>query len=343
VETVPSTERPGEVNVHLRLVEGPPILTAWGVGYDSQDGPRASFEIADNNLFGTRRSAGLFLRASAVDRRAQITLRDPNLFGERIETLISAFIEEQETDSFVVDRLGAGAQLSRKLTDHTTLYGRYRLEDVDLSELKVTEEEAGQQTVRLGHIGAALAHDNRDDIVYPTRGGLSSIDVRTYSQAFGSEEQYLKVFASGTNFKDIGKKIIWASAVRGGLITSREIPISERFFAGGDTTLRGFSYNTVGPRDPVTNEPLGGQGIFLLNQELRFPLYKAFTGVVFWDAGNVFGDFADWDLGNLRHTLGLGLRVSTPVGPFRVEYGHKMDRERGETRGEVFFSIGQAF
>jgi outer membrane protein insertion porin family len=343
VETVPSADQPGEVDVHFKLVEGPPILTAWGVGYDTEDGPRASFELADNNLFGTRRSAGLFLRASPVDRRVQVTLRDPNLFGERIETLISAFIEEQETDSFVVNRLGAGAQLSRKLTDTTTLYGRYRLEDVDLSDLKVAEEEVGQQTVRLGHIGASLARDTRDDIVYPTRGGLTSIDVRTYGPAFGSEEQFLKVFTSGTNFQDIGKRIVWASAVRGGLISSRDIPISERFFAGGDTTLRGFSYNTVGPRDPETGKALGGQGIFLLNQELRFPIYKAFTGVVFWDAGNVFGDFSDWDLGDLRHTLGLGLRVSTPVGPFRVEYGHKMDREDGESRGEIFFSIGQAF
>jgi outer membrane protein insertion porin family len=342
-QTTPTPGRPGYVDVHFKLIEGPPILTAWGVGYDSQDGPRGSFELADNNLFGTRRSAGMFVRGSAVDRRFQLTLRDPNLFGERIETLLSAFLEQEETDSFTADRVGIVTQLSRRLTTHTILYGRYQLEDVDLSDLKVSPEEADEETVRLGSVGVSLANDTRDDIVYPTGGGLSSIDVRTYGPLWGSEEQFLKVFASATYFKDIGKKVVWASSVRAGLISSRDIPLSERFYAGGDTTLRGFEYKTVGPKDPVTGEALGGEGIFLLNQELRFPLYKAFTGVVFYDTGNVYADFRDYDLGDLRHVLGLGLRVSTPVGPFRVEYGRKLDREPGESRGEIFFSIGQAF
>ena len=129
-----------------------------------------------------------------------------------------------------------------------------------------------------------------------------------------------------------------------GLITSRDIPISERFFAGGDTTLRGFSYNSVGPVDPETGNPVGGQGLFLLNQELRIPIYKAFKGVVFFDAGNVFTDLPQYDLGELRHDIGVGIRFDTPVGPFRVEYGRKLEREsRGEDLGEIFFSIGQAF
>ncbi|HKY33883.1 MAG TPA: outer membrane protein assembly factor BamA, partial [Candidatus Polarisedimenticolia bacterium] len=342
VRTTPAGE-PGQVNVHLQLVEGAPILTAWGVGYDSEDGARASFELADNNLFGTRRSAGVFLRASAVDRRVQFTLRDPNLFGEKIETLFTGFLERQDTDSFTARRLGAIAQLSRKISDHTTLYGRYRLEDLDLFDLKVSAEEAGQQTVRLGNVGLSIARDTRNDIVNPSDGGLTSFDVRFYGPIWGSEEQFTKVFASATRFQDIGRKVVWASSVRAGLISSRGIPISERFFAGGDTTLRGFEYNTAGPADADTGEPTGGEGIFLFNQELRFPLYSALTGVVFYDAGNVFSDFTDYDLGDLRHVGGVGLRLSTPVGPFRIEYGRKLDRERGESRGEIFFSIGQAF
>jgi len=347
--------RPGFVNVRVRLQEGTPILTAWGVGYDSEDHARASFEIGDNNLFGTRRSAALFLRNSTVDRRAQITLRDPNLFGERIETLLSAFVERREFESFDVRRRGGTVQLSRRLgagagppigvagNTGTTLFGRYRLEDVDLFDLQVSPEETGEQALRLGSAAVSITHDTRDDIINPMKGSFTSGDVRLYHQVLGSEEGFLRLFASHAAYREIGRGFVWAYAVRAGTLSSREIPISERFFAGGDTTLRGFPFNTVGPEDPDTGKPVGGNGLFLLNQEMRFPIYKALKGVAFYDAGNVFARRSDYDLGDLRHVGGLGLRIDTPVGPLRIEYGRKLDRERGENPGEIFFSIGQAF
>jgi outer membrane protein assembly factor BamA len=135
---------------------------------------------------------------------------------------------------------------------------------------------------------------------------------------------------------------VWASSVRAGALFSR-IPASERFYAGGDTTLRGFERDTVGPKDPVTGNATGGEGLFLFNQELRFPIVGALRGVVFYDAGNVYGSLQDYDITDLRHVLGAGFRFGTPVGPFRIEYGHKIDREEGESPGEIFFSIGHAF
>jgi outer membrane protein assembly complex protein YaeT len=342
VDSTPIESNPGWVNVRISLQEGSPILTAWGVGYDTEDKARATFEIANNNLFGTRRSAALFLRDSTVDRRVQITLRDPNLFAQDIETLLSVFAERQEMTSFDLLRYGEAAQLSRKFGEHTTVFGRYRLEDIDLFHLKIPESETGQQTVRLGSVAASVAYDTRDDIVSPTHGLLSSADVRLYKRGLGSEESFVRLFGSTALFKDIGHHVIWASSARGGYLTS-DAPISERFFAGGDTTLRGFSYNSVSPEDPKRHKPIGGQGLFLFNQELRFPIFKALKGVVFYDGGNVFGEHGAHHFTNWRHVLGLGFRFDTPVGPFRVEYGRKVDRGPGESSGEFFFSIGQAF
>ncbi|HET6372424.1 MAG TPA: outer membrane protein assembly factor BamA [Candidatus Polarisedimenticolia bacterium] len=344
ITTEPVESRPGFADIRVKLEEGSPILTAWGVGYDTQDRVRGSFEAANNNIFGTRRSAGLFLRGSTVDRRVQLTLRDPNLFGEKIETLLSGFWEREDSDSFDVRRIGASAQLSREVTPAFRIYGRYRLEDVDLLDLQITEEEAGQSTVRLGSTALSLSYDKRDDIINPTHGGLSSVDLRFYSQVFGSEDTFRRVFASASYFKEIGAGIVWASSIRAGLLTSRDIPASERFFAGGDTTLRGFKYNEVGPKDPDTGNPIGGNGLLLINQELRFPIYKAFKGAVFYDAGNVFEEVQDYSVSDLEHVLGLGLRFDTPVGPFRIEYGRRLQRDdRHENLGELFFSIGQAF
>jgi outer membrane protein insertion porin family len=114
------------------------------------------------------------------------------------------------------------------------------------------------------------------------------------------------------------------------------IPISESYFAGGDSTLRGFPRDGVGPST-------GGEALFLVNQEYRFPIWDGVVGVVFYDTGNVYADSADIDLTDLRHVLGAGVRYETPIGPLRLEYGRKLDREPGESLGELFFTIGSAF
>jgi outer membrane protein insertion porin family len=119
------------------------------------------------------------------------------------------------------------------------------------------------------------------------------------------------------------------------------VPLSERFFAGGDSTLRGFPRDGV---DPVGAEGVvGGEAMLLLNQEFRFPIWSSLKGVLFYDAGNLYGELADFDPANLRHVLGVGVRYETPIGPLRFEYGRKLDREEGESSGELFFAIGAAF
>ena len=121
------------------------------------------------------------------------------------------------------------------------------------------------------------------------------------------------------------------------------VPATKRFFSGGDTTVRGFERGRLGPID-VNGDPTGGEGLFILNEELRFPIFRSLQGVVFYDAGNVFRTLDQYSLTDLRHVAGLGLRVATPIGPFRVEYGAILDPKDTDTsRGEFFFSIGQAF
>ena len=89
--------------------------------------------------------------------------------------------------------------------------------------------------------------------------------------------------------------------------------------------------------------PLGGESMLLLSQEWRQPLWRMLRGVVFYDAGNVYLTLADFKPTDLRHAVGAGLHIETPIGPIRLEYGHKLDRKDEESRGEYFLSIGQIF
>ncbi|HYS78217.1 MAG TPA: BamA/TamA family outer membrane protein, partial [Candidatus Dormibacteraeota bacterium] len=111
---------------------------------------------------------------------------------------------------------------------------------------------------------------------------------------------------------------------------------------GGDTTVRGFARDHLGPLD-ASGDPIGGEGLFIVNEELRFPIVGSLGGVLFVDAGNVYRTLDEFDVTRLRRVAGAGLRLATPIGPFRLEYGALLDRKPDEARGQVFFSIGQAF
>ena len=115
-----------------------------------------------------------------------------------------------------------------------------------------------------------------------------------------------------------------------------------RFFAGGGTTIRGFAQDEVGPKDSL-GQPVGGNAAFILNQEIHFPIYKIFEGAGFVDIGNVYPTISDFNPFDVRSSAGLGLRLRTPVVLLRLDYGIKLDRKPGESFGQLFFSIGQAF
>jgi outer membrane translocation and assembly module TamA len=143
-----------------------------------------------------------------------------------------------------------------------------------------------------------------------------------------------------------------AFATASGFSTEGQLPASERFFAGGDTTVRGFALDQLGvrhipPQPGDTVDPngfaIGGNGLAIFNAELRFPVTGAVGVVGFLDTGNVFARVADIDLAELRSAVGGGLRYKSPIGPLRVDVGVKVKRLPGESRTAWFVSFGQAF
>ena len=139
-------------------------------------------------------------------------------------------------------------------------------------------------------------------------------------------------------------RLVYATGIRLGLARGigGTVPTTERFFAGGSSTLRGFEQNAVGPIGPDLI-PNGGAALFVLNNELRVPLYWIIDGVVFADIGNVFNRISDFSITDLRESGGIGIRVRTPWFLIRGDYGVALDRRPGEPRSRFYFSIGQAF
>ena len=216
---------------------------------------------------------------------------------------------------------------------------------VKVSDITDPAQAGAESGDNLGNLGFAVVRDSRDDPFLTTSGTLFSAGAVVFSRVLLSEESFFKAGARGAVFQKLGRDLSFGTSLRldvsepfGGTV---RVPITERFFAGGDSTLRGFERNEVGPQ--VNGEPIGGEVRLLFNQEFRFPVWSQLKGVVFYDAGNVYGTTSDFDPGDLRHVLGAGLRLETPIGPLRLEYGHKVDREDGESAGELFIAVGAAF
>ena len=342
------------VPIEVAVREAAPLTQVFGIGYDTDEKLRGQYEIANRNILGSGRYLGLQTRASNLDSRASLLYRELGIFGGRYEIIASAFGEDERRPAFDVRTIGSSVQISRQVTRATRLLYRYSLKDVNLSDALAQIEGT---TLRLSGFAASAVHDTRDSLFEPSGGHFLGAEANVYGEGIGSEADFTKFSAQAYFFREVLPKTVWAQAVRAGSATafgrSRRhptltgdidsgVPPSERFFVGGDTTLRGFKRDQVGPLGG-NSDPIGGEGLFLINEELRFPIYRKLRGVIFYDAGNVFRTLGEYSLGDLRQVAGGGFRLTTPIGPFRLEYGAILDRQPGEGRGQFFLSIGQAF
>jgi outer membrane protein insertion porin family len=214
------------------------------------------------------------------------------------------------------------------------------------------------EALTVSPLTTTLTRETRDEAMDATRGSFSS-HAFAYSPGWlGSDLPYIKYFGQYFHYfplqpprrkpltnEILRPRLVFATGVRFGLaqgISGTDlIPRTERFFAGGSYSMRGFAQNAVGPIGPDLI-PVGGNALFLLNNELRAPLFGRFDGVLFADIGNVFARISDISF-DLRESAGIGLRVRTPWFLLRGDYGIVLDPRPGERRSRFYFSIGQAF
>ncbi|HKP86933.1 MAG TPA: translocation/assembly module TamB domain-containing protein [Blastocatellia bacterium] len=302
------------------------------------------------------------LRVFSSDWAATISAfydRNSNLRTFTQRRLVGGGTAPNNGPGFGIDRFVAFLQAERKFTDTTSLRLRYSFENSKLFNIEniPLEEIARNETaIRLGLFSAGLTRDTRNSALNPTKGQLISFEHSVAARPFGGNEAFNKFFTNYQRYYQLSpttpglRDTVLAFASRiglaapfnirgsgpGGTITEvdRQLPISQRFFAGGATTLRGFRFEQAGPQgilEPRNAEelptlvPLGGDAMVVLNFELRYPLTKQLRLVPFYDFGNVFRKVSDIDLSGMTHTIGLGLRLNTPIGPVGIDYGYLLN------------------
>jgi outer membrane protein insertion porin family len=347
--------------------------------------PRGFFDIGRRNLGGKNRSIHLFTRVSVRPKdvpndptqdgrgvgiseyRVVGIYREPRAFDTNADFSLTAAVEQGVRTSFNFVRKGVTVEMQRRLTQTIRTSFRYSFGTTRTFDERLSEDEQATidrlfPQVRLSTFSGAIARDTRDDVADPTRGTLVSAESSVASRALGGQVGFIKTYLQGMWFKQLPKsrRVIFATRASAGLadgfpretdpanpdaLPIEDLPASERFFAGGDTTIRGFALDTVGAPKTISPRgfPLGGNAVLILNGELRVPVWKDIGAALFVDGGNVFSRVTEFDFAELRGSLGFGLRYRSPIGPIRLDLGFKMDRREGESLSVLHFSLGQAF
>jgi len=349
-ELDPGRERRRDVVVSVQ--EAPRTTWSWGVGYSEQDRVRGSVEITRRNLDGLGRTASVFARASVRGSRFLLNLREPWLFGRKLDSFVTGFWEEEDRASFDYNRLGGILQAGRGLGARTSLILRYLYQDTNVFNLEVPIEEIDRQyrTYSVSGPSASIVFDTRDDPLEPKRGLFLGADFQLSADVLGGVS-YLRGFFQGASVRRLRADVVFVLSARLGLARTYGdeaplLPLPERFFAGGDYGPRGFPVDEVGPGFVGTDDefyPTGGNALLLGGAEVRYNVTRALQFASFVDTGNVFPETGDLALSDLRWSAGLGLRYRTPIGPVRLDWGYVLDRQPGEHSYRFHLTIGHAF
>ena len=320
---------------------------SFGLGYGTTDRLRGSIELFQNNISGTARQAGISVFASFIMRRSELSFTEPWLFTSRTKADATLFIEKREEAGYHIDRYGGKLTLGKKIEQYNNLSFSYRHEKVKLSQEIDFQHLQPYEKDQTRSLTFTLIRDTRNNIINSTSGTFTSVDIERAGEFLKGTSSFIKLSFKYKTFYPIQKRLIFATALNCGLIGNyqrcEEIPIQERFFSGGASSVRGFKEKFIGPKNEFGN-PTGGTILLTLNLfEFRYTFYKKLSTILFLDLGNVWENSVSFKKFNLRKGMGLGLRYNSPLGILRCDYGMKLDRQVGESFGEFYFSVGHAF
>ncbi len=338
-------------------------------GYGSYEQLRLVVGYRLKNLFGTGRSWTSEALAAVKAQGVSSTLTDPWFLGSDVRADLTGFLRWREEPSFTRRDAGGTLFLNKELGHGLTVSSGLTFRRTDLSDpAAAVEEEDLRDDYNFASIKAQATYDTRNDIFFPSTGQRSFGAVERADTLLGGDVSFLRVTGGTRLFRPLARSTVLGLRYSTGLIFPGEdeftVPLAERFFNGGENTVRSFKESELGPRDS-SGDPAGGLAYNVLSAELRQRLIGDFTGTVFVDFGNVAPNRTREDEGRppyrnrsqilsdtlsdffrgFRPGVGCGLQYLLPVGPARVDFAVNPDRneQRDEDLFVVHFSVGMAF
>ncbi len=360
------TQVPNKKDLVVEVKETKTGAFSFGGGYSSVDEFVGFVEIEQKNFdwrnfpYFTGDGQNLKFRAAfgTVSDNLTLSFTEPWLFDYPVSFGFDGYKESRQRESDIgygydEDITGGDLRLGKEISEYTRANLTYRYDNIDITN--ITEDagddlkkEYGSNTISSMQLG--LTYDSRDNVFDPLRGDIWDGSLECAGGPFAGDKDFLKFIGRASHYFPLWRGSTLELRARVGLAdsygNSESIPIYERFFAGGAYTIRGYHERKIGPIDPVSKDPLGGDSMLVGNAEYTYPLFNFLKIAAFYDVGNVWAKFNKLGSGGLKSGVGLGLRIRTPIGPIMLDYGIPLNKEPGEDTkgsGRFHFSMSHGF
>ncbi|HEY5707736.1 MAG TPA: outer membrane protein assembly factor BamA [Terrimicrobiaceae bacterium] len=333
------------VRLDVNVEESKSKELGLGLGYGSFYGLIIDVNYTDRNLFGTGRRLSITPEWNQRGLSGEVIYADPWLFDTDYRLKLRLYALTSTLKGYSKDEVGFSPSLSRQITDHWEVSAFALVKYVAVTEILINPSSlVGPGNYSVVGIGVSQTLDYRNNKVLPTKGFIFDASLDLAPNGLGAIS-FVRGRVRFSYYVPVTAKSSLALGARAGLISSlssEELPIDERFFNGGATTVRSFSELTLGPRDNA-GYPLGGESFTVFNIEYIFPIWGDVYGALFLDAGNVVQNAASFGVEDMRYAMGAGLRYNLPIGAVRFDYGLNPSPKPGEAQGAFHFAIGVAF
>jgi outer membrane protein insertion porin family len=333
----------------IDVSEKPTGTFSFGGGYSSVENLFAMASISQRNLFGRGQVVQLKAEVGGTTSRYTFSFTEPWLFDIPLSAGFDLYNWDRDYNTYDKNSTGGGVRFGYPVADYTRVYLSYSYEIADITNITeeaadIVKELSGENVTSA--VSTTLRYDSRDRQFNPTEGGDHSLSVEYaglggdigFTKYIGEVGQYFPLFWGTVGF-------IHGRAGYVDENSNGTLPDYERFYLGGMNSLRGFDWRDISSYDE-NGDQIGGTKFVQTNIEYLIPLVKeaGVVGVLFFDAGNVYDEDEDLDLGVTRESAGFGFRWYSPMGPIRIENGYILDPREGEDSGGRWeFSMGSAF
>lgn len=348
VDIVPKPRAEQEVvDLEVKVKERATGMLSVGGGYSSVDKLIGTVDLTQGNLFGKGQFIKVKAELGGTSSFYELSFRDPWFQDKPISLSTGLYRTTREYSEYSKKAFGFYVGFGKDLSEYWRGDISYNFERATIYDIKagasaIVFDQKGTRSTSA--ITPSIVRDSRDNYLDPSRGSRNALSV-TFA-GLGGDNDFIKASAdSAWYFPVRGESSVMFRGRVGYAkgIFNKTLPLYERFYVGGISTLRGIGFGIAGPKDPATGEAIGGTTELLFNAEYIFPILTdmKLKGVVFFDAGNSYEDFHEF--GKLRYTSGAGVRWISPIGPIRIEWGYNIKQKPGESASKVEFAFGSFF
>jgi outer membrane protein assembly complex protein YaeT len=341
--------KPAVVPMEVQVKEKEPREINLGIGYGTEEQFRARVEWRDNNFFGDGRRLSIMGKYSLIELTGEINFIQPHFLSPRNRAIVNFRQYRQDEQTFLLTASRFNPRIERAFSKQLTGFIAYRVEydrldHVDASTIRALGgiEDHGL----LSGPSLGLVYNTSNEPFNPTQGEIVTFTLEQAGKIWGGRYNFIKGTLEGKKYLSLGWETVFATRLKLGLAdplgSEKFFPLFERFFSGGDKSVRGFGRRRLGPLS-ASNDPLGGLSLMEGSLELRRPIWGALGGDVFLDFGQVSTHTFDIPIDHLRFAAGFGFSYQTPVGPLRFDIGFPFRKPPNDRPWQIHFSVGAPF